>query len=344
MKILYMACHDVLEYDELRILNQLGHDVFSIGGYINPKTPHASIRPALDINVNQNLFDKWGHYTHLNFQKNIDESLCGKILNKDFVDEFDCIIVMHKQDWIDLNVEVFKHKKVILRTIGQNLQLNEQHLSKHRKNGVKVIRYSPKERELNDYAGEDVLIRFLKYKSDFKSRKLDLCKNVISFGQNVFERRMYCGAKHIEYLSKKFDFKLFGPHNQNYDFNGGCITHQDQIEELSKNSAYFYTGTWPAQYTLGFVEAFLSGIPLISIGELLFYEQIGRYPSEVCDILSKVESLYSNNIHEICEIIQKILNNDEYAKQISEKQIKVAEEMFSVEKNINQWSEFLNNL
>lgn len=344
MKILYMACHDVLEYDELRILNQLGHKVFSIGGYMNPQTPHASIRPSLNINFDQNLIDKWGHYTDLNFKKNIDEKLCGKILNKDFVDEFDCVIIMHKQDWIDLNTEVFKSKKVILRTIGQNLITNEESLIKHRKNGIKVIRYSPKERELDSYAGEDILIRFLKYKSDFKNRNENILKNVISFGQNVFERGMYCGANYIEYISEKFNYKLFGPHNQNYKFNGGHISYEEQIEELSKNAVFFYTGTYPAQYTLGFVEAFLSGIPLVSIGESLFYEQIGKYPSEVCDILSKVESLYSNNIKEICEIVQKILENKDYAKEISEKQIKIATEMFSVEQNIKLWENFLNNL
>jgi glycosyltransferase involved in cell wall biosynthesis len=60
--------------------------------------------------------------------------------------------------------------------------------------------------------------------------------------------------------------------------------------------------------------------------------------------LSKVSSLYSNNIEEICEIVQKILQNDEYAKQISDKQIKVAVEMFSVEQNINLWKDFLNSL
>jgi len=39
MKILYLSCHAVLEYDELRILNDLGYDVTSVGGYINPKSP-----------------------------------------------------------------------------------------------------------------------------------------------------------------------------------------------------------------------------------------------------------------------------------------------------------------
>ena len=344
MKILYMSCHDVLEYDEIRILSQLGHDVFSTGGYINPRSPHSSIRPGLELDFNKSLFDKWGHYTNLNLLNNINENLCGKILHKDFVDEFDCIIVMHIQEWIDLNVDVFKNKKVILRTIGQNLELNEHSLNKHRKNNVKVIRYSPKERELVNYAGEDTLIRFLKYKSDFKNRSPDLLKNVISFGQNVYERRLYCGAKYIEYMSNRFNFKLFGPNNQNYKFSGGHISYEEQLDELSKNSVFFYTGTYPAQYTLGFVESLMSGIPLVSIGESLLYEGIGKYPSEVCDILSKVSSLYSNNIEEICEIVQKILQNDEYARQISDKQIKVATEMFSVEQNINLWKDFLNSL
>ena len=68
---------------------------------------------TLDEKSDKSLFDKWGHYTNLNLLNNINENLCGKILHKDFVDEFDCIIVMHIQEWIDLNVDVFKNKKVI---------------------------------------------------------------------------------------------------------------------------------------------------------------------------------------------------------------------------------------
>ena len=57
-----MSCHDVLEYDEIRILSQLGHDVFSTGGYINPRSPHSSMRPGLELDFNKSLFDKCQYF------------------------------------------------------------------------------------------------------------------------------------------------------------------------------------------------------------------------------------------------------------------------------------------
>ena len=58
MKILYLSCHLVLEYDELRILTELGHDVTVIGGYIDPRNPHVDTRPALNIESNEQRRNK----------------------------------------------------------------------------------------------------------------------------------------------------------------------------------------------------------------------------------------------------------------------------------------------
>lgn len=338
-----MSCHTVLEFDELRILNQLGHEVFCIGSYMNPKLPTMNTRLPLSIDCNDELLNVYSYYTNLNISNKIEKKLCGKILHKDFVNRFDCVIIMHKQDWIDLNNEVFKNKKVILRTIGQNLDSREFSLSFHRKKGIKVLRFSPKEREITNYAGEDGLIRFLKYKSDFKKRNENLSGYVMSYGQNISTRKNCCGEEYLEYISTKFKFKLFGRNSDVYPFGKGFLTYEQQLEELSKNNVFFYTGTNPAQYSLGFVEALLSGIPVVSIGELLF-NKYGKYPSEVCDILSKIFSLHSNDVNEICLIIEEILKDNNYSKQISERQLVVANDMFSVEKNLDLWNNFLNNL
>ena len=47
--ILYISCHGVLEYDELRLLSSLGHRIFSCGSYFNPESPGEVIRPALRL-------------------------------------------------------------------------------------------------------------------------------------------------------------------------------------------------------------------------------------------------------------------------------------------------------
>ena len=48
MKLLYIGCHEVLEADELRILTELGHDVFSFqGAYMFPEGHPSLKRPGI---------------------------------------------------------------------------------------------------------------------------------------------------------------------------------------------------------------------------------------------------------------------------------------------------------
>lgn len=89
MKILYMSCHIVLEYDELRILNDLGYDVTVIGGYIDPKNPHVDTRPPLIINSNEERRQKIHNLYNINLNKGIAIENCATTLTKDVVDDYD---------------------------------------------------------------------------------------------------------------------------------------------------------------------------------------------------------------------------------------------------------------
>lgn len=338
-----MSCHSILEFDELRILNELGHEVFCIGAYMNPQKTQVNNRTPLQINPNYDLIQKYHFYVNKNIQDKLGRDDCYKTLNKDFVDYFDCIIVMHITNWIDLNLEIFKNKRVILRTIGQNVENNENILNEHKKNNIKILRYSPKERELNNYAGEDALIRFLKYKSDFKPRNFKTDK-VITFGQSIPSRKNWCGSHIIEQVAEKTNFKLFGPNNDSFSFSGGFLSYEDQIEQLSSNAAYLYTGTFPAQYTLNFIEALFAGIPIVSIGRNLSQTFVDKYPFEVPDILDLIDGFYFDSVDEIVFQLKKISSNTQLMEDISKKQQILADKMFSVEENIYQWKDFLNSL
>ncbi len=47
MKLLYLSCHSVLEYDEVKLFKEMGIDVFSHGVYANPNKPSDVKRPAI---------------------------------------------------------------------------------------------------------------------------------------------------------------------------------------------------------------------------------------------------------------------------------------------------------
>jgi glycosyltransferase involved in cell wall biosynthesis len=343
MRILYLSCHIVLEYDELRILNELGHDVFVIGGYMDPKNPHVNTRPSLNINANQNLIDQFNKMSHNNFLNGYDENKRSRVFTKEFLDNFDCIIVMHIQDWIEWNVELFKNRLVILRTIGQNTNNCELKLIDKVKNGLKILRYSPFERKLKNYAGEHGLIRFLKYKSDFLPRQNNI-KQVITFGQSIKDRWKVCGGDYIDEISKQIPFKLFGPNNNNHPSFGGFLSYSEQLEQLAKNSAYFYTGTFPASYTLNFMEAMLSGIPIVSISHKLSYDLIEEYPLETPSILDIYDRKHFDDMSKIKDELFLLLEDNKLNELISQKQIKIANQLFSVEENIFRWKTFLNSI
>ncbi len=343
MKILYLSCHSILEFDELRILHQLGHDVTSIGAYIDPKNPHINTRPPLNIENNKEREHKIYKLFEYNKNKGIELANCSNTLTKEVVDDYDCVIIMHMTNWIEKNWDVIKHKPVILRTIGQNLSSGESFIKKYINKGLKVLRYSPKERELHNYAGEHGLIRFLKYKSDFKQRNLTK-DYVITFGQSIPERGRCCGSTIIESVAKNVPFKLFGPHNESYHFNYGKISYDQQLEEYATNSCYLYTGTFPAQYTLNFMEAMFSGIPIVSIGKKLSQTFIEPYPFEVPFILDEIGGFHFDNVDDIISKFKELMNDKVLNDQISEKQIELATNLFSVEKNVNQWNDFLKNI
>jgi len=48
VKLLYLSCHSVLEYAEVKLFKEIGIDEFSHGVYANPHTPTDIKRPAIE--------------------------------------------------------------------------------------------------------------------------------------------------------------------------------------------------------------------------------------------------------------------------------------------------------
>ena len=125
---------------------------------------------------------------------------------------------------------------------------------------------------------------------------------------------------------------------------GGRLSYEQQLEKYATNACYLYTGTFPAQYTLNFIEALMSGIPIVSIGKELSQKLIQPYPFEVPYILDEIDGYYYDDVNDIIKKLRELIDDKDHNQRISQKQIELATNMFSVEKNINQWNTFLNNL
>ena len=104
MRILYLSCHSVLEYDEISLLHELGHYVYSPGAYVEPRNPgNAALRPGLLQLQYDPEDEKHFHSLGSPGYDNKDK------LTKEFVDRFDMVIIMHLPRWIECNWEVIKH-------------------------------------------------------------------------------------------------------------------------------------------------------------------------------------------------------------------------------------------
>ncbi|GAH94302.1 unnamed protein product, partial [marine sediment metagenome] len=99
-------------------------------------------------------------------------------LSREFIDNFDIILVMHIPHWITDNWDTIKDKKVIWRTIGQSTSDTERVLTPYREKGLKIIRYSENERTLPNYIGEDAVISFYKDPNELKDWNVMLCFNI----------------------------------------------------------------------------------------------------------------------------------------------------------------------
>ena len=331
MKLLYLSCHSILEYDELRIFKELGIDVFSHGAYHNPQNLDDMKRPRLNIPYHKEFSDT----TLLYPKENLDPLL---------VKWADTVIVMHVYDWIWKNLKKLKGKRVILRTIGQNITNDEGIIQQLVREGIEIVRYSQRERTIPGFAGQSVLIRFAKDKNEFgpwTSEKM----NVITVAQSFKQRDSSCNFQIFDKATVGFPRKVYGPHNEDLgSVYGGCPDYQNLRKTLRESLIYFYTGTYPASYTLNFIEAAMSGLPMIALGDLLGNSPDfpGQQTYEVPDLLKRYEAgLTGDSIDELRKNVKLLFENKDLRIKLSKNIREMAVDLYDMERAKMQWKKYL---
>jgi glycosyltransferase involved in cell wall biosynthesis len=332
MNILYLSCHATLEYDELLLFHELGYDFFSIGGYINPRTPHDPKRPAIDHDGHQHLAD----IAMVHNQYNLHEKQIAWA---------DVVIIMHIPEWVENNWDLLKKsgKRVIWRSIGQSVNGVEQRIAPYFKEGLEIVRYSPYESRIPGYAGESAVIRFYKDPEEFGGWTGET-DEVITFAQNMRGRGEFCNYETFLEISKGRNAKVYGPHNEDSgDLCGGLLGYEEMQEKMRKAGVYFYTGTWPASYTLNFIEAWMSGIPMVAIGPSKGNsKEFGQDTYEVADLLKNGRfGFASDDIDQMNIFIDKLLEDKTLARQISERAREEAIGLFGKEIVKKHWKTYL---
>lgn len=313
--ILYLSCHAILESDDLVILRELGHKVFSPGAYWIPETGGAGMRPPMpDLRYDQDLVDEWNKIGAAHPGEDVKNHI-----TKEFADKFDIIIIMHMPQWVEHNWENIKHKRVIWRTIGQSVTSVEQKMKKYFDQGMEIVRYSPMETNIPGFAGQTAFIRFYKDPSEFCNWN-GKDERAITISQHMQERDFACNYTFFEEVTRPFNRLLIGPGSEHLPFGTGKIEFEEMKTCLRNNRVYFYTGTHPASYTLNFIEALMTGIPMVCVGPRYgnanYFMNHNLY--EIPKLITHGKNGFvSDDPGELRIIIQDLMLNENYAKKIS---------------------------
>ena len=335
MKIHYISCHAILEFDEISLLTELGYEVHSNGVYRDPRGHYALPRPGIsNMPFDQKFMDLTAQYPKTD-------------LPKELIDPYDTFIFMgglHNQPLIS-NWDKIKHKRVILRTIGQSVSSDEQNVKRMRSEGLQIIRYSPKEKAIPGYLGSDALIRFYKDSEEFEGWTGE-DKRPVNFTQSLKGRRDACRYDEVMGAIVGFEgAKVYGSGNDDLGkFNGGELPFEQMKMIMRKARVFIYTGSWPASYTLSPIEAMMTGMPIVTISKKIAYmnnfEKFDYF--EMDEIIKNgVNGFVCDNIPEMRQAVENLIANYSLAKTISENVRKTAIELFDKPKIAQQWKDFL---
>lgn len=333
MKILYLSCHSVLEYDEIRLFYEMGLDVFSHGAYADPENQGDGLRPKIPgLKADPKILEIWRRTSKDH-------------LTEEMVEPFDTILVMATPEWITRNWDVLKKKRVVLRTIGQTSRHREKMLRPYRSKGLQIVRYSPRESRIRDFVGGDAVIRFYK-DPEVHSGWSGGQPCVINFTQSMRQRGRECNFAFYKRVMEGLPFCLYGPNNGviGRDWARGALGFEELCQTLRRSRAYFYVGTYPTNYTLNFVEAWMTGIPVVALGT-----ERGNDPELFGQLLYEIPELihhghdgfFSDDEDELRRHLRKLLSDHDYAAAIGRRGRQKAVELFGKDTIRKQWADFL---
>lgn len=346
--ILYIGCHEILENLEVRLFTEMGHSVFSLGG-VYQNSNMGMLRGAIP-----NLLDdpRLREIALQSTKENIHPELL----------EWADIVFMthnsredvngHPQPWLKGNWKKFKQSKkpIIWRGIGQSNGQVEKSLQEFKKDGLKIVRHSPTDITIPNYAGMDAMIRFHCDPDEYQGYN-GQTPRVVNLSQALFgndrvrSRGDHMSLPFFKQVVDGFDWKVFGPDNENAgEHNGGALSHEDLKQMLRFNRVFFYVGTRPANYTLAPIEAMMSGMPIVSIGPEHGNEVYTDQKTFEMHELIADAGYWSDSFTSLRKNIADLLNNQQLAIEKGAKGRARAIELFGKDRIRRDWEAFLNTL
>src|ERR1035437_381166 len=270
MNIAQILLHSIEEHDQLKLLTGLGYEVFNFNdptqpfANMRPGIPDAPVSPYLLLACQRKRESHAGESMSLSNGRNVFD-WAKYDLPDEVIDWMDVLIVHHAEHtFIPDQWDRIKQKRVIWRTVGQSTTHNETIMAPYRAKGLEIVRYSPKEHNIPGYAGADALIRFYKDPDEWYGWE-DSEPVIGNITQKLVERGAFCNYGYWQQATKDLPVRPAGEGSEAIG-GVGLLSYDDMRDYLRGIQAYLYTGTQPASYTLGLIEALMTGVPVVSIG------------------------------------------------------------------------------
>jgi len=332
LHILYLGVHEILEFDEVRLLQNLGHQVICLGN-LTVRPNSGRFRPLLPQLLPQG---EWATLVRGADRNSLPPALLERI---------DVIIAMHEPSYLLNNWPSIRRKRVIWRTIGQSVDFIESALRPLRKKGLQIVRYSPAEARVPGYLGADAIIRFAKDPEEYGGWT-GSSPRAISFINNLPQREIHCNGPIVRQLAARLPFDLYGIGNEELPFARGLVPPEEQPQVLRSARAYFSANTQPASYTLGFIEAWMTGIPVVAVGPALGHARhTPEYRQDTYEVHKLMESgrqgYWSDDPAKLESHLRSLLQDPGHAAALGTAGRARAIELFGIGTIAPQWQAFL---
>lgn len=335
MKLLYIPCHGVLEYDQIRMWVDQGFEVQGIGSYQTPDAGGNRLRGPIPGAGN---FDD-AAALRAGGGKMVDGT---PRFTKDFVERFDAIVVDHNAFTIAKNEEAFSARPVIRRTVGQTRTFEEDRVKSY-KGPLFTVRYSERERD-EGWNEPDEIIYFGKYLDDY-TLWTNGAPDIVTF-MKTMQRRTACPIlRDYKNLLGDAPHKIYGFNNDDIPGSVGLAEPEDQLDIYATCKAYMYVHSLIACYTLNFLEALCSGCPIIypSKGFVANRSKVRRdwrdHFYEIQDICApRSAGIVYRSMNEGKQVLKDLDQRD--LQTISANARATAAELFDAKKIGAQWTSF----
>jgi hypothetical protein len=344
-RIVLMLAHSIEEAMQVQLLHELGHEVFSIGAYMDPAHPGDDKRDALP----QVPF-------HADLAAAVSAAPCSPDMPDDHlwgakdrlpdeVIDWGDIFIVHHCEWRWLAGGNFERlraagKRVIWRTVGQSTHENEARMAPLRAQGLEIVRYSPKERAIPYYAGEDALIRFWMDPAEYTGWTGEEVA-VGNVTQDMRGRAAWTGWDFWEEATRDLPRNPAGPKSEQWG-GTGALSPAGLRAYLRRMRAYLYTGTFPASYTLGFIEALMTGTPMVVAGPARWNRDFSGLPyGHMLLEAHELVPLVAHTPWQASQMLNRLLHDRDWAVQVSALQQEVADRVFGKAVIAEQWRRFL---